>query len=220
MGNFDVAALLGCPLFEGIGEDELDIMLLCLSARTSDFKKGQTIFAEGDRAKSVGIVLSGEVHIARADYDGNRDILASVTCNELFGEAFACAGTESLPVSAEAATGCTVLFIDVRRITLVCKSSCAFHNRLISNLLRIVAQKNIMLNSKLDIASRRTTREKLLAYLRSEAKKNGGSRFTIPFDRRCLADYLGVERSAMSAELSRMRRDGLIETEKNEFVLL
>lgn len=220
MEDNDIAVLCGCPLFDGIDADDLDTMLLCLSAVTTSYRKGQFIFSEGDEAKAVGIPLSGEVRITRTDYNGARELLTVISPGELFGEAFACAGEKSIPVSAEAACDCRVVFINVRRITMVCGSSCSFHNKLISNLLHITARKNIMLNAKLDIAARRTTREKLLAYLRSEAKKQGGSRIVIPFDRQSLADYIGVERSAMSAELSRMRREGIIKNTKNEFVLL
>jgi len=209
-----------CSLFDGIGPKELSAVLACLGARISDYHKNQIIFQEGDPAKYVGIVLSGAAQIIQEDYYGNRSILARVEPSELFGESFACAGISALPISVTASENCKVMLIDCRRITVSCSSACSFHNKMIFNLLRVVATKNLLFHQKLQITSHRTTREKLMAYLLAQAKQADSRSFTIPYDRQALADYLGVDRSAMAAEISKLRRDGVISCEKSRFELL
>jgi len=215
-----LSILQKCPLFAGVQPEELEAMLGCLNARKLEIDKEQFIFHEGDPADFVGVVLSGAVRVLRTDFYGNQSILGQVEPGGVFGEAFSCAGVESLPVNVMAAQSSTVLLMDLKRVLTVCPRACSFHSRIVSNLVQALAQKNLHLNRRLDIASRRTTRDKLLAYLTDQAKGQGGGQFTIPFDRQTLADYLGVERSAMSAELSRMQKDGLLETRKNWFKLL
>lgn len=212
--------LMECPLFEGIRQEDLGTMLACLGARVSAAKKNQVIFREGDPANYVGIVLTGSAQILKEDFYGNRSIVAHVEPGELFGESFACAGVPALPVSVVAMQDSMLMIIDSRRITVSCSSACSFHNRMIFNLLKVVATKNLAFHQKIEITSRRTTREKLMAYLLSQAKLHGSPSFTIPYDRQALADYLGAERSAMSAELSKLRKDGILEYRKNHFTLL
>ncbi|MDO4481395.1 MAG: Crp/Fnr family transcriptional regulator [Bacillota bacterium] len=209
-----------CPLFHGIAEAELDSVLECLSAGITAYKKNEIIFLEGSPARYVGIVLSGEVRIVKEDFFGNRSIVSRSGPGELFGESFACAGTEVLPVSVSSAYDSEVMMIDCRRITMTCSHSCSFHNRIIFNLLRVVAEKNLEFNKKIEITSKRTTREKLMTYLMFEAKRNRSNSFTIPFDRQVLADYLEVDRSGLSAEISRLRKDGVIECSRSRFTLL
>jgi len=209
-----------CSLFDGIDSKDLSAVLACLGAKISDYHKNQIIFQEGDPAKYVGIVLSGAAQIIQEDYYGNRSILTRVEPSELFGESFACAGISALPVSVTASESCQVMLIDCRRITVSCSSACSFHNKMIFNLLRVVATKNLLFHQKLQITSHRTTREKLMAYLLAQAKQADSRSFTIPYDRQALADYLGVDRSAMAAEISKLRRDGVIACEKSRFELL
>ena len=209
-----------CPLFAGIEDSGLSSMLGCLNAAERKYVKDEFVFDAGDAALSVGIVLLGSVNILQEDYWGSRTILAHIEAGGLFGEAFSCVGEDSLPVSAAAAETSEILMIDYRRIAAVCSSSCGFHTRLIQNMMKILALKNIMLTQKMEIIAHRTTRKRLLAYLSYQALKAGKSRFTIPFDRQQLADFLSVERSALSAELSRMQNDGLIHTNRSEFELL
>ena len=203
-----------CPLFDDIAREDYGVMLNCLGARVMGFGKNQVIFAEGEDAVYVGIVLTGSVQIVKEDYYGNRTIVERIQPGELFGESFACADSVALPVSIVALDSCEIMMVSCRRITVSCSKACAFHSRLIFNLLKVVA------NRKLEILSKRTTREKLMTYLMHEAKRQGSSRFTIPFDRQALADYLGVERSAMSAELGKLQRDGILTTNRNQFQLL
>ena len=212
--------LMACPLFAGIREDDLESMLQCLNAQSRRFLRGQTVFHEGDEARWVGIVLEGAVQIFRNDYDGSRSLLGRAGVGQLFGEVFACAGMAELPVSVEATQDSVILLADCRRVLTVCRNACSFHNRLINNLLQAVAEKNLQLNRKIECMSRRTTREKLMVFLLGEAKAHNSREFDIAFDRQALADYLGVERSAMSAELGKLVRDGVIACQRRHFRLL
>jgi len=209
-----------CPLFAGIEDSNLKALLDCLMAVRRSYKKSEYVFSAGDAIQSVGIVISGSVHILQEDYWGNRTILANIPPGGLFGEAFSCAEIDSLPVSVLTVEKTEVLLIDYKRIITTCSSSCVFHLALIKNMMKLLAQKNIMLTQKMEIVTHRTTRERLLAYLSAQAIKTGKNRFTIPFNRQQLADFLSVERSAMSAELSHMQEDGLISTNRSDFELL
>ena len=209
-----------CPLFDGIDPADIPGLLTCLGAELRTAKKNTPFFSEGDPARYVGIVLSGAVQIVRDDYYGNRSILSHAMPGELFGETFACAAVDAMPVTVLALEDATALCIDCRRITRTCSNACDFHNRIVLNLLQVVAAKNLSFHKKLEITSRRTTREKLLAYLLWQAKTHRKASFTIPYDRQGLADYLAVDRSAMSAELSKLRKDGIIDFDRSHFTLL
>lgn len=212
--------LESCPLFEGIQVEDLRALLGCIGGRVVEAGKGQAILREGEPATHIGLVLSGGVQLMREDYYGNRSIVAYIGPSQLFGETYACANVQSLPVSAVADTDSTVLLMDCRRITTSCTSACAFHSRIIYNLLRMVAATTLIFDQKIQITSQRTTREKLMTYLLNQAKLRGRNRFTIPYDRQGLADYLEVDRSGLSAEISKLRKEGVLESEKNLFVLL
>lgn len=209
-----------CPLFNEIEQKDLFRMLRCLGARVLSFDKKYTIFSEGNSAKYIGILLSGKVQIIRNDFYGNRSLISQLEPGELLGEDFACAEIGSLPVSVIADEPCEVMLIDCGHILHTCQNNCGFHQQLIFNLMKDLAQKSLTFHQKLEILSKRTTRDKLLAYLDLQAQKNQSSRFTIPFDRQELADYLEVERSGLSAEISKLRAEGLLTSRKNEFELL
>ena len=212
--------LARCGLFSGIKEEEFPKMLDCLGARTVRARKGQNLFSEGDRAVWVGIVLEGACRVIREDYYGNRSIVAHIPPAGVFGESYACAGVEQLPVSVAAETDSTVLLVDCSRMLEGCGEQCPFRGRVNRNLLQLVARKNLGLVQKMEILSRRTTREKLLAYLMDQAKVTGSSAFTIPYDRQGLADYLQVDRSGLSSEIGKLRREGKLESDKSFFRLL
>ena len=207
-------------LFKGIDESELMPLLSCLSAKEAHYEKGQTVFLSGEKIECFGIVLSGQVQVVQDDYYGNRSIFAKIGTGNLFGESFACAETKTLPVSVITTIESDLLFIDCHRLAAPCANACAFHRSLIQNMLNIIAMKNISLTQKIEFTSKRTTREKLMAYISAEAKKATSNQFSIPFNRQELADYLSVERSAMSAELSKLRDDGILKFNKNQFELL
>lgn len=209
-----------CPLFEGIEEEDLFRMLVCLGARVESFDKKYTVIAEGNPARYIGIVLSGSIQIVRIDYYGNRSILAEAGASEVFGEAFACAETPSIPVTVTANEPSEIMLIDCSHILHTCSNHCGFHQQLIFNLMKDLATKTLLFHQKIEIVSKRTTRDKLLTYLMLQAKKAGKNRFEIPFDRQELADFLEVDRSGLSAEISKLRKEGILESDKNEFVLL
>lgn len=209
-----------CPLFAGINGNDMRGMLGCLNARSAVYAKDATVFLAGDPARRVGLVLAGAVQVVRDDVFGNRAILAKLGPGDLFGETFACAAVEILPVSVTAVSNCKVLLLDYRRIIDTCSSSCIFHSRLIENMLKILAGKNLMLNQKIEALSARTTREKLMAYLASQASRAGRRQFDISFSRQELADYLAVDRSALSREMGAMQREGLIHFDRSRFELL
>ena len=186
-------------------------MLGCLNARKLETGKEQFVFHEGDLADFVGVVLSGAVRVVRTDFYGNQSILGQVEPGGVFGEAFSCAGVETMPVSAFALKGSKILWLDCKRMLTVCSNACQFHNRMVANLLQAVARKNLALSRKIQFMSQRTTKEKIMAYLLDQAKTQGSSEFTIPHDRQALADFLGVERSAMSAEIGKLKKAGILE---------
>lgn len=208
------------PLFNGINENELSGLLQCLTAKTKKFDKMATVFMVGDVSSYVGVVLSGAVQVVKEDFLGNRTILAKLEAGELFGEAFACGKNHILPVNVYTVEKSEILMINYRKMITTCTSSCVFHNKLIENMLGILADKNQMLNQKIEILSRRSTREKLIAYLTAQAQKAGSSSFMIPFNRQELADYLCVDRSAMTNEIRKLREEGTLQVERNHFELL
>lgn len=207
-------------LFEGIAPEKIPAVLKCLQARIKNFKKDDFICMEGDKAGFIGIVLAGQIQVFHDDYNGNRNLTASFGTGALFAEAFACAGVPTMPVSILSYTDSAILFIDAEQLLLHGSDDCGFHERITGNLLKIMARKNILLNQKLGYISHKTTAEKLMAFLNDQAKLHQSSEFTIPYDRQGLADYLGVERSAMSAELSKLQKQGVLVTKKNYFKLL
>ena len=214
-----ISVLKNCGLFNDIEDENLIAMLGCLGAKVITVRKNEAIFQEGTNAKFLGIILSGAVQMVQDDFYGNRTIVTQIEENRIFGESFACAGVTSLPVSFIASKDCEIMLIDCGRITNTCCNACAFHKQVIFNLLQLVAKKNLDFHQKIEITSKRTTREKLMAYLLSVAKQTGSNSFSIPYDRQGLADYLGVERSAMSAEISKLRKEGIIECQKNQFTI-
>ncbi len=212
--------LRNCPLFQGVETRDLSGLLGCLRARALTFRKGQILFREGDPTDFVGIVLTGSIQVLREDYYGNRSMMGHVGPSELFGESYAFSGADSLPVTIQADADSLVMLLSSRNIAACCAKACDFHNRMIANLLRIVSQKNLMLHQKIQVTAQRTTREKLMAYLLNQAKIANSNRFTIPFDRQALADYLEVDRSGLSTEIGKLRKEGVLESHKRTFHLL
>lgn len=208
-----------CPLFSDMDEKDIPVMLACLGAKTDEFDKKYTVMAEGSSAKYIGIVLSGAVQIEQTDFYGNRSILSVVNEGEVFAEAFACSSIEILPVSVIALKQSEIMFIDSTHILHLCKNNCSFHNQLIFNLMKDIASKTVMFHQKIDVISKRSTREKLLAYLSIVSKKEGSPGFYIPFDRQELADFLEVDRSGLSAEIGKLKKEGILDCKKNYFVL-
>ncbi len=209
-----------CPLFFGITDEELLPLLGCLGARVEHFDKKYTVFFEGSPGGYIGIVLSGSVQVITLDYYGNRSIIAESGVPDMVGEAFACAELDTMPVTVVATEPSDVMLINSDRVLHCCSNACRFHQQMIFNLMKNLATKNIMLHKRLEVTSKRTTREKLLTFLDFESKKAGSNSFRIPFDRQELADYLEVERSGLSTEIGKLKKEGIIDNRKDYFVLL
>ena len=216
----ELEKICAAPLFAGMNPEEVSSILQCLQAQKKEYQRGETIFPVGKTIDRIGLVLSGSVMIERDDYWGNRSILTAVGEGEIFGETYACLPAQPADICAVAAQKGEILFLQVGRMLRTCQNACPFHARLIANLLEVSAQKNRQLSLKLDILSKRTTREKLLSYLSSQAVRTGSSSFSIPFNRQQLADFLSVDRSAMTVELGKLKKEGIIDFEKHQFRIL
>ena len=213
------AFLKKTSLFRGTTEEELPTLLGCIAPTYRDFAKNEIILHQGEDITSVGMVLSGRVQIIEEDFWGNRNIIADVWPGEIFGESYAFLPGELLCVSAVAAEASAVMMIDARHMLEICSSACRFHTRLVQNMLAESAKKNLALTRKLSHMSKRSTREKLLSYLSGQSLAAGSDQFEIPFNRQQLADYLCVDRSAMSNELCKMRDEGMLSFDKSSFHL-
>lgn len=214
-----LSILKKCRLFSGMQSEEIQTMLECLGRRQGRFQRGQEIFGGDAAPREMGLVLSGSVYIQQEDFWGNRNILTAVLPGEVFGESYACFPDVPMAVRAVAAEESTILFLNVERILHTCPTACRFHTRLIQNLLETLAGRNLRMQEKLLHLSGRSIRGKLLSYLSAEAARQGSDSFTIPYDRQQLADYLSVDRSALSAELSRMQKDGILTFKRSTFKL-
>ena len=207
-------------LFKNFNLTDLERVLSCLSAKVSYYKKKDTIIQQGAHVHYVGIVLSGGIQIIKEDIEGNINILSHLGRNDIFAEAFAYADVFECPITVQATENCEIMFIDCKRIIKTCSNACTFHWNLIENMLSLIARKNVMLNQKMEILSKRTIREKLLAFFNTQIQINHSKKFSIPYNREGLAFYLCIDRSALSRELSNMREEGLIKFNKNEFEML
>ena len=215
-----ISILKRTQMFAGVGDDEVSAMLSCLGARLYNYKKGEYVLRQGEHLNDILVLVEGNLHIQNDDYWGNRSILGQVTVGEMFGEAYVAPESGVLLNDVVAVENSVVIFFDVKRIITTCPSACRFHTMVVQNMFFAISEKNKKLVQKLGHMSKRTTREKLISFLSEEAKKQNNAIFTIPFNRQQLADFLSVDRSAMSNELCKMRDEGLIEFDKNNFRLL
>ncbi len=215
-----IPILKNTQLFSGTSDEDIEAMLGCLQARLCTYKKGEYVLREGERIERLMMLVKGELHIQRDDYWGNRSIISMVGVGEMFGEAYAAPESGPLMNDVLAVEDSAVIFLDIGKLLTVCPNGCKFHAMAVKNLFFAISEKNRKLVRKLGYMSRRTTREKLIAYLSEEAKRQNSGAFSIPFNRQQLADFLSVDRSAMSNELCKLRDEGLIEFEKNRFRLL
>lgn len=215
-----IPVLKGSHLFAGVEEQEIAAMLSCLGARKRTYEKGSYVFHQQEPIDHITVLVEGELHIQRDDYWGNRSIIARVDVGEMFGEAYLAPEGGVMLNDVVATKDSTVLFFDVKRIVTTCSSACRFHTMVVQNLFFAISEKNRALVQKLGHMSKRSTREKLISYLSEQAEKGHSGSFTIPFNRQQLADYLSVDRSAMSKELCKMRDEGLLTFDKNSFQLL
>jgi CRP-like cAMP-binding protein len=219
-----------CPLFNGLDIDSIESLMACLSPKEKTIEKNAFVFMEDDAFNSIGIVLEGALHVVRDDFWGNSHIVTRLGKGDLLAESFVCGGLKKMPVSILAVEPSTILLFDFTKIITTCSSACTFHARIIKNMIAILAQKNISLIEKLQHLTQHNTREKIISYLDSVAKDKSTyagktissvhDSFEIPFNRQELAEYLSVDRSALSAELCRMRDDGILVFHKNTFRLI
>ena len=215
-----IPVLKKTKLFSGVGEEDISTMLSCLETKLRRYKKGEYVLRQGEHLSDILVLAQGSLYIQRDDHWGNRSILGHIGVGEIFGEAYAAPESGPLLNDVIAVEDSAVFFFDVKRVISTCSSACRFHTMVVQNLFYAISEKNRSLIQKLDHMSRRTTRGKLISYLSEEAGKQNSESIIIPFNRQQLADYLSVDRSAMSSELCRMRDEGLLEFEKNRFRLL
>ena len=218
--NKYIGILKRTQMFAGVIDDEISSMLNCLGARLKSYKKGEYVLRQGEHLSDIIVLVEGNLHIQKDDYWGNRSILGQISVGELFGEAYIAPESSALLNDVVAVEDSTIILFDVKRIITTCPSACRFHAMVVQNMFFAISEKNRRLVQKLGHMSKRSTREKLISYLSEEAKKQNTASFTIPFNRQQLADFLSVDRSAMSNERCKMRDDGLLEFDKNQFRLL
>lgn len=216
----DLTFLTHTPLFRDMDAQDISSMLGCLRAREQTYAKGQIIYHAGDHVTAMGMVLNGSVRIQRDDFWGNTSILSTLQPGQMFAETYACVPCQPLMVSVVAEQPSSVLFLETPQMLRVCSNGCAFHQKLVENLLMISAQKNLELSRKIACTTAKTIRGRLLTYLSQQASLHQSPTFTIPFNRQQMADFLNVERSALSNELSKMQRDGLMRVDGRRFTLL
>lgn len=206
-------------LFAGVCAKDVEKILQCFSASKKKYKKGEYILNAGDKVSSLGMVLCGSVHIIKEDFWGNRNILSKVEPGQIFAETYACSKGAVMSVSVVAETDTEIMFMKIEKILNTCAFVCDFHSIIIRNMVAALAEKNLMMNEKLTHITQRTTMEKIMSYLSAESAKCGSNSFEIPFNRQQLADYLSVDRSAMSSALGQLRDKGMISFEKNYFTI-
>lgn len=215
----DTLFLSNTNLFRGITPEEVSSMLSCLMAEEKHYRKNEVIYRAGDTVRRLGVVLTGSVSIEYDDLWGNKSVLDKVGRGLVFGETYACAPGEPLMINVVASEDTDVLFLDVGNVLEPCASSCGHHGKLIRNLLTISAQKNLRLSRRIFHTSSKSIRGRMRSYLSFQATREGSHEFDIPFNRQQLADYLSVDRSALSNELSKMQREGLITVHRNHFCI-
>lgn len=206
-------------LFKNISASNISTLLNCVSARIKYYKKDEFILHSGDIINTLGIVIEGRILIIKEDFWGNRSIISEITKGNSFAETYAILPNIPLEISVMASSDCSILFLEINKLLQVCDSSCSFHSSLIKDLLIDVASKNLILTRKIEHMSQKTIREKVLSYLSLESQKNKSESFNIPYNRQQLADYLSVDRSALSNELSKLSQEGIIYFKKDKFTL-
>ena len=203
-------------LFKTISEHEIKSMLTCLKTKTISYKKDDILLMEGDKPEYIGLVLEGQLHIVKDDFDGNRTLIAALMPGDIFAEALCCANISESPVTVLAHTECTVMLFQFSKILNTCPNSCVYHSKIIENMVRMIAEKNLFLQKRLEIITLKSIRAKILQYLETFSVKQG-KEFIIPVNREKMAEYLAVDRSALSHELMKMKQDGILEYQKNKF---
>ena len=207
-------------LFSGVKEEDIRALLSCVEAKVRRYGKGEYVLQQGEYLDDIAVLTEGSLHIQNDDYWGNRSILGRISIGEIFGEAYAFSREEPLMNDVVAIEDSTVMFINAKKVISTCSSACRVHTLVVQNLFSVLSEKNKKLVQKLGHIGKRSIREKLISYLSQESKRQKSAEITIPFNRQQLADFLSVDRSAMSNELCKMRDEGLLTFRKNVFRLL
>lgn len=214
------ARLSDAPLFRGIPAEEVDAMLPCLGASRRAYRRDERVMRAGQVATRVGVLLEGRLHVEMPDAWGNVSVLESVGPGEPFAVAYACGKEGVLDVDVVADADSTVATLEAARVLHPCERQCACHGALVRNLLVSMANKNIAMNRRAMAMAPKTVRGKILAYLSVQQTVVGTPEFAIPFTQEKLASYLGVDRSTLSAELSALRKEGVIDYKGRTFRLM
>lgn len=209
--------MLDIDLFENIEDNEVLELLKCIGIKTKTYKKNTLIVKAGNKIDYLGVILDGSAEITKTDLLNKKTIIEELKINDIFGHNIVCLGLNKSPVDIIAKTKCEVLFLPFEKVVNPCEKACSYHIQLIKNVMKMISKRNTFLNDKLDIIAQKTTREKILALLETY-KKDGV--FTIPYTREEMAKFLCVDRSAMSRELCKMRDEGILKFNKNQFELL
>lgn len=213
----DILREVNSPLFDGINPEERKSILDCIGYHIGTFRKGDILAFEEENIRHIGVIISGAVDMVKEDLWGNKTMLVRIRKNEVFGETFACGSDNLSVVTFLVSEDAQILFLPFDRVMHSCTMACVFHHRLIENMVSVIANKNRDLMRKVEVVSKRTIREKLLAYLSIQAQVQKSCYFEIPLGRVELAEYLCVDRSALTRELVKMKEDGLIDYDKNCF---
>ncbi|BAK45989.1 MAG: Crp/Fnr family transcriptional regulator [Lachnospiraceae bacterium] len=207
------------PLFSEIRPEDLEVMLHCLKSYRRTFAKGEVVILDQDKVPYFGVVLSGCIHMMKEDIWGGQTLLSYMNPGELLGETFALRKENSSHVSFIAAKNSEILFISSYHILHTCQRGCSFHQQITQNMFDLLGEKNIGLMEKIEITSKPTLREKILAFLSLQAQKQESKYITLPLSRVEMANYLSTNRSSMTRELAAMRDEGILDFDKNTFIL-
>ena len=216
----DILPEVNSPLFDGVKPEDRKTMLGCIGYHIGTFRKGDIVAFEEENIKHIGIIISGAVDMIKEDLWGNKTMLVRMRKNELFGETFACGSDNLSVVTFLVSEDAQILFMPFDRVMHSCTMACVFHHRLIENMVVIIANKNRDLMRKVEVVSKKSLREKILAYLSIQSQSQGSNRFEVPLGRVEWAEYLCADRSALTRELARMKDDGLIDYHRNSFEIL
>lgn len=209
-----------CLLFKNLNEQQLKSMQACFQPMIKQYSKNELILDEYSTIHAIGIVLSGMIQLEQIDIYGNRHIVNILGANEVFLESFVCANVSKMPMQIVALQQSEIMFIDYHHLMNPCSKACSFHTQIIQNLVFILANKNLNFHLKLQIVSKKSTKDKLLAYLNMEARKQNSLKIVIPYDRKQLADYLGVDRSGLSQEISKLVKANKLKSNKHFFEIM
>ena len=208
------------PMYRDISLTDCRTLMNCLGCREKTYQKDQIIAATENSSRQIGIVISGCIHIIKEDIWGRRTFLTYTGDDGIFGEVLMGENLSERGILFKAAEPTTILIIPADRILHPCRNSCPFHHKLSRNLFDLLSRRNAALTEKIEITSKSSLREKVLAYLSLEAQKTGSMKVTIPLSRSEMADYLCTNRSALSRELANMKKDGILDYDLRTFHLL